>query len=180
VRDALLTASVPELLDKDGDRTLRGLLHDYFAFGRSLQAARERFASFVDLTPTQYLVLIAIRDFTTEGPTGVNQLAKRLHLSGALVTNEVKKLISDKLVEKAPHPNHGRWVQLAITEQGFIRLASLASLQRPINDAFFGILTREEFNLLAALLSRLSSNGDRVVKLAEHVQTALEFRSRQG
>ena len=34
--DALLTASKPELLDKEGDRTLRGLLYDYFAFGRSL------------------------------------------------------------------------------------------------------------------------------------------------
>ncbi|MCP1834029.1 hypothetical protein ACVIHH_001291 [Bradyrhizobium sp. USDA 4518] len=71
MNDALLTASKPELLDKEGDRTLRGLLYDYFAFGRSLEACREIFAGFVDLSPTQYLILIAIKNSTAEEPMGV-------------------------------------------------------------------------------------------------------------
>jgi MarR family transcriptional regulator, organic hydroperoxide resistance regulator len=174
VLDALLTASKPELLDKDGDRTLRGLLYDYFAFGRSLEAARARFASFADLTPTQYMVLIAIKNSTSDEAMGINQLAELLYLSGAFVTSEVNKLVSDGLIEKTAHPNDGRRVQLALTRRGLDRLVRLASLQRPVNDAFFGTLTREEFKFLAQLLSRLASNGDRAVQLAEHVQATLE------
>jgi hypothetical protein len=70
VPDALLTASKPELLDKDGDRTLRGLLYDFFAFGRSLEAARAKFASYVGLSTTQYLIMIAIKNSTSDEPMG--------------------------------------------------------------------------------------------------------------
>src|SRR5947209_18178390 len=98
VHDALLTASRPELLDKNGDSTFRSLLYDYFAFGRSLEAARAKFASYVDLSPTQYLILIAIAHSSLDEPMGINQLATRLHLSGAFITNEVNKLVSDELI----------------------------------------------------------------------------------
>ncbi len=177
--DALLTASKPELLDKEGDRTLRGLLYDYFAFGRSLDACREIFAGFVDLSPTQYMILIAIKNSTADEPMGVNQVAERLHLSGAFVTNEINKLVSDDLLEKSPHPGDGRRVQLALTQHGLNLLTRLAALQRPVNDALFGMLTREEFKLLSGLLSRLSSNADSALKLAEHFKATLRFQEDQ-
>ena len=177
--DALLTASKPELLDKDGDRTLRGLLYDYFAFGRSLEACREIFAGFAGLSPTQYLILIAIKNSTAEQPMGVNQVAERLYLSGAFVTNEINKLVSDGLLEKTPHPGDGRRVQLGLTQHGTNRLIRLAALQRPVNDALFGMLTREEFKTLSQLLSRLASNADSALKLAEHVQATLKFQEGQ-
>lgn len=177
--DALLTASKPELLDKEGDRTLRGLLYDYFAFGRSLEACREIFAGFVDLSPTQYLILIAIKNSTEEEPMGVNQVAERLYLSGAFVTNEINKLVSDGLLEKTPHPEDGRRVQLALTQRGMSLLLRLAALQRPVNDALFGMLTREEFKILAQLLSRLASNADSALKLALHMQAMLKSQEGQ-
>jgi MarR family transcriptional regulator, organic hydroperoxide resistance regulator len=179
VTDALLTASKPELLDKEGDRTLRGLLYDYFAFGRSLEACREIFAGFVDLSPTQYLILIAIKNSTAEEPMGVNQVAERLYLSGAFVTNEINKLVSDGLLEKSPHPGDGRRVQLALTQHGLSLLIRLAALQRPVNDALFGMLTREEFKMLAQLLSRLASSADSALKLAEHARATLKFQEDQ-
>jgi len=179
VTDALLTASKPELLDKEGDRTLRGLLYDYFAFGRSLEACREIFASFVDLSPTQYLILIAIKNRTAEEPMGVNQVAERLYLSGAFVTNEINKLVSDGLLKKSPHPEDGRRVQLALTQHGVSLLIRLAALQRPVNDALFGMLTREEFKVLSQLLSRLASNADSALKLAEHVKATLKSQEDQ-
>jgi DNA-binding MarR family transcriptional regulator len=168
VPDALLTASRPELLDKDGDRTLRGLLYDFFAFGRCLEAARAKFASYVDLVPTQYLIMTALKNSTLDEPMGINQLATQLRLSGAFITNEVNKLVSDGLIEKIAHPSDGRRVQLTLTSQGFSLLTRLAALQRPVNDALFGMLTRDEFRLLSQLLVRLAADGDRAVALAEH------------
>nr|WP_155262785.1 MarR family transcriptional regulator [Bradyrhizobium sp. BR2003] len=174
-----MTASKPELLDKEGDRTLRGLLYDYFAFGRSLEACREIFAGFVDLSPTQYLILIAIKNSTADEPMGVNQVAERLYLSGAFVTNEINKLVSDGMLEKSPHPDDGRRVQLALTQHGMSLLIRLAALQRPVNDALFGTLTREEFKLLSHLLSRLASNADNALKLAEHVRATLKCQEEE-
>lgn len=173
--DALLTASKPELLDKNGDGTLRGVLHDYFAFGRSLEAARAKFASYADLSPTQYLILIAIAHSDLDEPMGINQIADRLHLSGAFITNEVNGLVSDGLIEKTVHPSDGRRVQLSVTDRGLSRLTRLAAFQRPINDALFGMLTRDEFKLLSQLLFRLADNGDRALILAEHLEATMKL-----
>lgn len=172
--DVLLTASKPELLDGDSDRTLRGLLYDYFAFGRSLEAARAQFASYVDLSPTQYLILIAVMHSTQDEPMGINQIATRLYLSGAFVTIEVNKLVSSGLIEKTVHPNDGRRVQLSVTREGVNRLTRLAAFQRPVNDALFGMLTREEFKMLSQLLARLAAGSDQAVKLAEHIATTID------
>lgn len=172
--DVLLTASKPELLDGDSDRTLRGLLYDYFAFGRSLEAARAKFASYVDLSPTQYLILIAVAHSTQDEPMGINQLASRLYLSGAFVTIEVNKLVSTGLIEKSVHPSDGRRVQLSVTRGGLDRLKRLAAFQRPVNDALFGMLTREEFKVLSQLLARLAAGGDHAVRLAEHIAATID------
>lgn len=175
VRNALLTASKPELLDKEGDRTLRGLLYDFFAFSRNLEAARAKFASYVDLSPSQYLIMIAITHFRSDGPMGINQLAERLHLSSTFITNEVNKLVTAGLIGKEAHPSDGRRVQLAVTALGIGRLKRLAAFQRPVNDALFGMLTRDEFRSLSLLLARLAANGDRALRLAQHVEATLEL-----
>jgi len=180
VPDALLTASKAELLDKDGDRTLRGLLYDFFAFGRSLEAARAKFASYVGLSPTQYLIMIAIRNSTSDEPMGINQLAARLRLSGAFVTNEVNKLVSDDLLEKSTHPSDGRRVQLAATEKGFSLLTRLAAVQRPVNDALFGMLARDEFRLLSQLLARLAADGDRAVGFVDYFEASIAQEKLRG
>src|SRR4051794_24409470 len=143
--------------------------------GRSLEAARAKFASYVDLSPTQSLIMIAIKNSTLDEPMGINHIAARLHLSSAFITNEVNKLVSDGLLEKSMHPSDGRRVQLTVTGEGIGRLTRLAALQRPVNDALFGMLTRDEFRLLSQLLARLAANGDRAVMLAAHFEAEMEL-----
>lgn len=169
----LLTTSRPELLDDNGDQAFRELLYAYFAFGRSLDAARAKFADYADLSTTQYLILIAVAHSRENEPLGINQLAERLYLSGAFVTIEVNKLVSDGLIEKTTHAGDRRRVQLAVTPAGIERLARLAAFQRPVNDALFGTLSRSEFKQLLQLLNRLAAGGDQAIKLAEHIETTL-------
>jgi len=106
-------------------------------------------------------------------PVGINQIADRLHLSGAFVTIEVNKLVAEGLVDKRGHPDDGRRVQLFVTKEGVDRLTRLAAFQRPVNDALFGMLSREEFRVLSRLLGRLADNGDAAVKLASHLEATM-------
>jgi hypothetical protein len=41
------------------------------------------------------------------------------------------------------------------------------------------MLTRDEFKMLARLLSRLASNADSALKLAEHAKATLKFQQDQ-
>jgi len=173
VDSPLLTTSRPELLDDSGDQTFRELLYAYFAFGRSLDAARAKFAGYADLSTTQYLILIAVMHSRQDEPLGINQLAERLYLSGAFVTIEVNKLVSDGLIEKTTHAGDRRRVQLAVTPAGIERLTRLAAFQRPVNDALFKTLSRDEFKQLLQLLNRLATDGDQAIKLASHIERTL-------
>lgn len=176
----LLTTSRPELLDDSSDQSFRELLYAYFAFGRSLDAARAKFAGYADLSTTQYLILIAVMHSRQDEPLGINQLAERLYLSGAFVTIEVNKLVSDGLIEKTTHAGDRRRVQLAVTPAGIERLTRLATFQRPVNDALFKTLSRAEFKQLLQLLNRLAADGDQAIKLASHIERTLRFSDNES
>lgn len=173
MQNPLLTTSRPELLDKEGDQVFRGLLYAFFAFGRSLDAARSKFAASAHLSTTQYLILIVLVHSDPEEPMGIAQVAERLYLSGAFVTIEVNKLVADGYIEKHAHPDDGRRVRLSVTAEGVNLLSRLAVFQRPVNDALFASLSREEFLVLTRLVTRLASQGDQAIKLAEHIEAAI-------
>lgn len=59
--------------------------------------------------------------------------------------------------------------------EGVNRLKRLAAFQRPVNDALFHMLSREEFRLLSGLLARLAADGDNAVKLAGHIEATMEL-----
>ena len=174
MHDRLLTTSRKELLRGGDDGTFRELLHDYFAFAQNLEAARIKFAAHIGLSATQYMILIAIAHGSPEKPLGINQIAKRLHLSGAFVTIEVNRLVAEDLVEKKPHPTDGRRVQLFATRNGIDRLVRLATFQRPVNDALFRNLSADEFGQLAHILARLADNGHAAIKLADHLESTMD------
>ncbi|TCR62957.1 MarR family winged helix-turn-helix transcriptional regulator [Bosea sp. BK604] len=168
--ERLLTVTRPELLSEAQDTAFRAMLYDFFAFGSTLETARTGFASYVGLTPTQYFSLIVIARADPKAPVGVNQVAARLHLSGAFVTNEINKLVQEGLVDKRPHPTDGRRVQLVATKAGWEKLTHLAAFQRPVNDALFETLTEEEFRQLGAIMRRLAEGGPRALQLAKYYE----------
>jgi DNA-binding MarR family transcriptional regulator len=168
------TVSRPELLRDGSDAAFRQMLNDLFAFSRSLESARAKFAEAVGLSSTQYMILITIsRNRETEG-FGVNRIAAALHLSGSFVTNEINKLVEASLVKKITDPIDRRRVQLQVTRNGERKVAQLASFQRPVNDVLFESLTARQFDQLSEILSVLVKNGDRGVRLAASIPDWLE------
>ena len=166
----LLTVSRPELLDRGSDRRFRGLIHDIFAFGSILEAARARFAEEIGLSPAQYMALIAIAQSSPQEPAGIAEIARQLHLSGAFVTIEVNRLVAEGLVKKQPHPTDGRRVQLTLSKAGEDRLERLAGLQRPVNDALFADIDHKDFEMLSAAMARLAAGGPSAIALADHLR----------
>jgi len=169
IKKEQLTVARPELLDRNGDGEFRRLLYNFFAFGSQLDEARGRFAAFIGLSPTQYMALIVISRADPKLEIGVSQVASQLHLSSAFVTIEVNKLVGDGLVRKVPHSSDRRRVRLVVTPLGYERLERLAAVQRPVNDALFATLDRQEFVHLAGIMTRLAKSGTQAIHLADHL-----------
>ena len=160
-----LTVTRPEMLVGGEDRAFRQAVHDALAFSTRLQDIRNGFGEAIGLSGPAYSILIAIEHLAAEEEVGIGRVAEHLHLSGAFVTIEVGKLVRGGLVAKAPDADDGRRVRLSVTDSARARLDALAELQRPVNDALFASLTREQFQAFAGIMSSLVDGAEEALAL---------------
>lgn len=164
-----LTVSRPELLVNGSDTEFRKLVHNLFGFFALHERIRAGHGKTMGIAGVEYTVLIAIRHLSAKGEVNVKTVADHLHLSGAFITTTTRKLLQLGLIDKTMDTADRRRVTLAVSSKGCVALEKLAPIQRRINDAEFGCLTREEFHALNALLERMIACGDRAVALQTYL-----------
>ncbi|WP_407524222.1 MarR family winged helix-turn-helix transcriptional regulator [Methylobacterium oryzisoli] len=161
------SVSKPELMPGQNDTEFRAFIQNFLAFSARVAQCRAGFGSQIGLSGVAYTTLISIAHLEGEEGVGVSRLAEHLHLSGAFVTIEVNKLVTEDLVAKRRHERDRRRVLLSITDEGRRRLAGLRPVLAPVNDALFDCLSAEEFRILAGLMARLVPCGDKATALLE-------------
>jgi DNA-binding MarR family transcriptional regulator len=154
------TVSHTALLEADGDASFRQTLYLMVtAFGR-LQACRDAFGRSVDLTGSQFAVLIGAA--YTQGTTGVTigRLAEHVQLAATHVTTEVGRLCRRGLLKKTLNPDDRRSVLVRLTARGEQRLTELAPFVRSVNDMLFAGIDRQQFEELGGFLTRFVKNTE--------------------
>jgi DNA-binding MarR family transcriptional regulator len=161
------TVTKKELLAKGSDANFRNYIHDMFAFSVRMQEVRNRFGAFIGVSGSQYIILVAVSHLQDKLGVGVNVIAKHLQLSSAFITMEINNLVAAGLVDKATDPVDRRRVRLMLSAQGVQKLDGLKTIQAPVNDAIFASLTREEFDSLRDIQSRLVQHSAEALALLE-------------
>ncbi|WP_139212525.1 MarR family winged helix-turn-helix transcriptional regulator [Bradyrhizobium sp. NFR13] len=163
------TISRPQLMVDGSDRAFRQFVHDTLAFSARLQAVRGQLGAVIGLSGTQYTVLIAIAHLSgTDEKIGVNQVAEHLHFSGAFITIEINKLVSNGLVEKETDAEDRRRVILTITPKARALLNELAPVQRPVNDMLFRSMSAADFERTRKLMSEMVDAADEAIRLLDY------------
>jgi DNA-binding MarR family transcriptional regulator len=169
-RDRLpLTTSRPELLVGGRDREFRHLIHALFGFAAHHERIRAGHAKVIGLAGIEYTVLISIAHLSQDGDVNVTAVADHLYLSGAFITAVTGKLMRLGLIDKKVDTGDRRRVTLTVSAQGRAALEKLAPIQRKVNDAEFGSLTRAEFQMLTGIVDRLIESGARAVALQNYL-----------
>ncbi|MFC0283164.1 MarR family winged helix-turn-helix transcriptional regulator [Camelimonas abortus] len=164
-----LTVSRPQLLVDGSDLAFRAMIHDTLAFSARIQEVRARLGALLNLSGSQYTILVALSHLQGADGIGVNTLAGHLHLSGAFVTIEVNRLVERGFVRKVTNPEDRRRVLLTVTPLARAELEAITSVQRPANDALFADISRADFHRLRRLLPVLVENADRALKLLDYL-----------
>ncbi|MES2262593.1 MAG: MarR family transcriptional regulator [Pseudomonadota bacterium] len=151
------SVSLPALLDKGAvpDRTFRQFLYDMSVVGAHLESARQYLAERLGVTAPQYNIMMIIARSGNDAAIRVSDVADRLSVTGAFVTNEVKKLVKANLVVKRANPDDGRAVLLSLSETGLERVKAIEPDLLMVNDRLFGTLSRDNFQQLAATVGSL-------------------------
>jgi MarR family transcriptional regulator, organic hydroperoxide resistance regulator len=168
---APLTISRPELLVNGSDREFRRLVDTIFAFAARHDAVRNGHAAHIGLSGIEYSSLIALRHLQNEGDIGVKELADYLHVSGSFITTLIGKFVKNGLVAKRSDSKDKRRVRLTVTKKGHDLLATLAPVQRQVNDVQFGPLSRADFQFLLRVLDQLIESSDKAVALQKYLES---------
>jgi DNA-binding MarR family transcriptional regulator len=171
-----LTTSRPELLVGGRDREFRHLIHALFGFAAHHERIRAGHAKVIGLAGIEYTVLISIAHLSQDRDVNVTAVADHLYLSGAFITAVTGKLMRLGLITKKTDVDDRRRVTLTVSAQGRAALEKLAPIQRKVNDAEFGSLSREEFQLLTGIVDRLIESGARAVALQNYLLSGEKTR----
>jgi DNA-binding MarR family transcriptional regulator len=151
------SVSHPALLDKGPvpDATFRQFLYDISVASAHLESARQYLAERLGVTSPQYNILMIIARSGSDGGVRVSDVADRLNVTGAFVTNEVKKLVKAHFIVKKSNPDDGRGVLLSLSASGFERVRAIEPDLLMVNDRLFSTLAREDFLHLASTVGSL-------------------------
>jgi DNA-binding MarR family transcriptional regulator len=137
------------------DSEFREFIAELFAAAAGMQALRRAIARSVGLGGAELAILLAIWRLERPGPIGIKGLAGHLHVSGPHITDEVKRLVRLRYLQKSPDPADMRALSLKLTKQGADLLASLAPALDEINRHLFEGLAAKDMRAQRTFFRRL-------------------------
>lgn len=160
-----VSATRPILLSGKSDHSLRQLLYDFFTVSAHMENVRRHMGKKIGLTGPQYSMIMAVAELQGRDGASVGRVAEYLHVTGTFVTTESGKLFKKGVLEKRPDVQDGRRSLLSITPKGQKALSSLFPELQQINDIFFDLESRADFERLCETLGRLVGNSQRAIAL---------------
>ncbi len=155
-----LTVSHAELLTRGTDVAFRQSLYLMVLTFSRLQTCREAFGRALGLTGSQFAVLIGAAYQQDREGVSIRALADHIQLAATHVTTEVGRLIDKGLLIKSINLRDRRGVLVRLSPRGEAAVAEIAPFMRRVNDRLFMGVTRQDFAIVSAFLSRFAANSD--------------------
>jgi DNA-binding MarR family transcriptional regulator len=155
-----LTISNRELLQKNSDSSFREFIYLIVDVLGKLSTCREAFGRSMDLTGSQFAVLVGVAyRQETKGVT-IKRLSEYVHLAATHVTTEVGRLQRKGLLTKRPGTDDRRSVMVTLTPEGEAAVMQVSSFVRRVNDLLFSGIKAADLKIARAMFTRLSLNSE--------------------
>ena len=154
------TITLPSMLKSGSDVAFRETLYLMaLTFGR-LHTCREAFGRAIDLTASQFIVLIGTAYQQGSEGVSIRALADHTQLAATHVTTEVGRLIEKGLLTKQASMLDRRSVLVRLSSMGEAAIRTVNPLLRRVNDLLFADVSREEFAAVSSFLERFALNSE--------------------
>jgi DNA-binding MarR family transcriptional regulator len=155
-----LTVAHGELLSAGTDVAFRQSLYLMVLTFSRLQTCREAFGRVLGLTGTQFAVLIGTAYQQGHDGVSIRALAEHIQLASSHVTTEVGRLTAAGLLTKAVNRHDRRGVLVRLSRRGEAAVEEVAPFVRRVNDRLFAGISRRDFAVVSAFLSRFAANSE--------------------
>jgi DNA-binding MarR family transcriptional regulator len=142
-------------------------LYDFFTVSARLETVKRYLGERLGLTGPQYTIMMAVAELQGKVGVSVGRVGEYLHVTGPFVTMESGKLIKKGFLERRSGLSDRRLSLLSLAPNGAKALQSLFPELQQINDVFFELDSRAEFERLCKTLEKLVGNSQRALALID-------------
>jgi len=132
------------------------------------------------ITAPQYTIMMAVSELQGQNGVSVGRVGDYLHVTGPFVTMESGKLLKKGFLERHTDAHDRRVTLLSLAPAGAGALQSLFPELQQINDVFFELGSRGEFERLCKTLQRLVGNSQRALALINASRDDARLRLNRG
>jgi len=147
------------MIEKKLDRAMRDFIWNIVDVHAELEEIHKAWAQLLGISEPQWLILMAIDELDAGGGVSGVDVANKLKIHPAFVTNQTKSLEKTGLLAREPSPDDGRFVLMSLTAKARTEIAKLAKKRQALNATMFGSLDERSLNDLNAKLSAIRKNA---------------------
>ena len=155
-----VTISNRQLLLDGSDNNFRQVIYLFVKVLGRLMTCRDAFGRRIDLTGSQFAVLMGVAYSQGRGGVTLKELSRHVHLASTHVTTEVGRLTTLGLLDKRSGEDDRRNVLVSLTADGVEAVKQVTPLVRKINDLLFSEISATELLAAQATFARISTNSE--------------------
>ncbi|MBB5049000.1 DNA-binding MarR family transcriptional regulator [Rhodopseudomonas rhenobacensis] len=166
-----LTTSRKDLLKGGSDDWMRDVIYRLVQSLGRLLACREAFGRRLDLTSSQFTVLMGVAYRQGHDGIAIAPLSNYIGLAATHVTTEVGRLIRKGLLTKKRNTKDKRSVLIKLSSKGEAAVTEVAPVVRSINDILFKGMDRKQLESVNEFATQLLQNSEYALAEIKVVET---------
>jgi DNA-binding MarR family transcriptional regulator len=180
-----LTISRDDFLVDGSDASFRRSIYTLVQCVSRLLSCRDAFGRALDLTPSQFAVLMGVAHAQGAEGVTIRELADGVALAPTHVTTEVGRLESAGFLTKRPCETDRRSVRVSLLPHAEAEIARVAPFVRLVNDLLFRGIDAESLGVAHQVARQLVLNSETALaeirrRQLEDATPAAEFASKQA
>jgi DNA-binding MarR family transcriptional regulator len=154
-----------DVIEKKLDRAIRDFIWNVVEIHAQLDDIHTSWAGLLGITQPQWLILMAITELDEgQGVAGID-IANKLRVHPAFVTNQTKILEKSGFLSRRPAANDARFVLMSLTEKATTDIEHLSKRRLALNSTMFNDLDEKTLVAMNTTLAKIAKNAQLAARL---------------
>lgn len=153
------------MIEKKLDRAITDFIWNVVEIHSQLEDIHTSWAGLLGITEPQWLILMAITELDEgQGVAGID-IANKLRVHPAFVTNQTKTLEKNGFLSRRPAADDARFVLMSLTAKATADIEKLSKRKLALNSTMFNDLDEKAMTTLNATLATIAKNARLAARL---------------
>jgi DNA-binding MarR family transcriptional regulator len=153
------------MIEKKLDRAITDFIWNVVEINSQLEDIHTSWAGLLGITEPQWLILMAITELDEgQGVAGID-VANKLRVHPAFVTNQTKNLEKSGFLSRRPGADDARFVLMSLTAKATADIEKLSKRKLSLNSTMFNDLDEKTLATLNAALATIAKNARLAARL---------------